>query len=54
MYEAGHPKQCSVTAWRDRVGRWGAPMEGTHECLWPIHIDFWQKPSQFLIILKLK
>ena len=22
-------------------------MEGTHECLWPLHIDVWQKPSQY-------
>ena len=30
-------------------------MEGTHVYLWPIHIDMWQKPSQFhkVIILQL-
>ena len=31
---------CSVTTWRDRVGRrWrGFRMEGAHVCLWPIHV----------------
>ena len=30
--------------------------EGTRVCLWPIHTDVWQKPSQYckLIILQLK
>ena len=31
-------------------------MKGTHVYLWPIHIDVWQKPSQYykVIILQLK
>ena len=29
---------------------------GTHVYLWPIHVDVWQKPSQYykVIILQLK
>ena len=45
--------------WRDGVGRvvGGAfRMKGACECLWPIHVDVWQKPSHYckLIILQLK
>ena len=31
-------------------------MKGTHVYLWPIHIDVWQKPSQYykVIILQFK
>ena len=31
-------------------------MKGACECLWPIHVDVWQKPSHYckLIILQLK
>ena len=30
--------------------------EGTHVYLWPIHVDEWQKPSQYfkVVILQLK
>ena len=25
----------------------GLRREGTHVCLWPIHVDVWQRPSQY-------
>ena len=25
--------------------------EGTHVCLWPIHVDVWQKPSQYCKVI---
>ena len=36
--------------WRMPWGRrWkgGVRMEGIHVCLWPIHVDLWQNPSQY-------
>ena len=55
----GNQSPCSVTTWRDGVGRevgGGLRREGTRICLWPIHVDVWQKPSQYykVIILQLK
>jgi len=47
----GAQSWCSATSQRDRVGRkvegrcrmrWGA-----HAYLWLIHVDVWQKPSQY-------
>ena len=46
VLKAGAP-----TTWKDRVEgreRGGFMMEGIHVCLWPIHTDVWQKPSQYL------
>jgi len=40
----------SATTQKDRVGREmgeGWEMVGTHVYLWPIHVDIWQKPSQY-------
>ena len=40
----------SVATWRGELGRevGGAfRREGTHVCLWPVHDDVWQKPSQY-------
>ena len=40
---------CSVTTWRDRVGREVGEefkKEGSHVRLWPIPVYVWQKPSQ--------
>ena len=50
MHEAGHPKS---VLW-DKGG--GFRMGGTHKSLWPIHVDVWQKPTQYckVIILQLK
>ena len=40
----------SVTTWRDEVGRevgGGFWRKGTHVCPWLIHVDVWQRPSQY-------
>ena len=59
MHEAGHPKP---VLW-DKPEGWngeGSGREvqdgGTHVHLWLIHVDVWQKPSQYykVIILQLK
>ena len=53
----GTQSRCSVTTWRDGVGRevgGGLISEGTHVCLWPIHVDVWQKPSQYCNYLPIK
>jgi len=48
MYEAGHPKP---VLW-DKLEGWGGEgggggfRVGRQGCLWLIHIDVWQKPSQ--------
>ena len=48
MCDAGHPKPVLCDSLMDgRGGRRVFRMEGTHECLWPLHIDVWQKPSQY-------
>ena len=42
--------RCSVTTWKDSVGRdvgEGFRREGTYACPWPIHVDVWQRPSQY-------
>ena len=38
-----------MTTWRDAAGREvrGFRREGTHVCLWPIHVAIWQKSSQY-------
>ena len=60
VHEAGHPK---LALWdtpegRVRVGREvGAGFRnGGTQCLWPIHVEVWQKPSPYckVIILQLK
>ena len=59
MYDAGNRKLVlcdNLKGWgAEGVGR-GFRSEGTHVCLWPIHVDVWQKPSQYckVIILQLK
>ena len=46
--------------WRGRQALWPLPEEfrrdGSRVCLWPIHVDVWQRPSQNckVIILQLK
>ena len=55
----GAQSRCSVTTGRDGVGReveGGFRREGTHLCLWLIHVDVWQRPSKYykVIILQLK
>ena len=45
----GTQSQSSGTTQRDRLrGNWeGVQDGGTHVNLWPIHVDIWQKPSQY-------
>jgi len=55
----GTQSWCSGTTLRDRVGRemgGGLRIGGTPVYLWLIHVDVWQKPSQYckVIILQLK
>ena len=51
--------RCSVTAWKGGM-RWEmggrCKREGTYVYLWLIHVDVWQKPTQYCkaIILQLK
>ena len=59
MYDAGTQSQCSVTTWRDGVGKEfgaGCRMERTNVCMRSIHTDEWQKPSKYgkVISLQLK
>ena len=58
MHEARHP---NLVLWDNPEG-WGGEgeervvqYEGTHVYLWLIHVDIWQKPSQYckVIIVKL-
>ena len=58
MHEAGHSK---LVRWDNPEGQCGegggrrAQDAGAHVYLWPIHVDVWQKPSQYceVIILQL-
>lgn len=48
MYDRGHPKLVlcdNLKGWIKEGG--GYRMEGTNVCLWLIHTDGWQKPSQY-------
>ena len=54
MYDSGHPKPMLC----DHLEGWGVGkvgggirMEGTRVCLWPIHVDVWQKSSQIYKII---
>ena len=58
MHESGHPKQVlwdNQEGWEGEGGG-GFRMGGTHEYLWLIHVDVWQKSSHYCkeIILQLK
>ena len=53
----GTQSRCSVTIWRDGVGRevgGGVQNGGDHVYLWPIHTNVWQKPSQYYNYLPIK
>ena len=59
MYDAGSPKVVlcdNLQGGGGQGGGRGFRREGTHICLWPIHVDVWQKSSQNckVIILQLK
>ena len=50
----GTQSWCSLTTRTDGVGREevrGFSGEGTHVCLWVIHVDLWQKPSQYCKVI---
>ena len=58
-HEAGHSKPVlwdNPEGWGGEGGRWGVQAGGTHVRPWLIHVDVWQKPSQYckVIILQLK
>ena len=59
IYEARNPKLVlcvNLEGWNGE-GCWGGiKKEGMHVCLWPVHADVWQKPSQYCkaIILHVK
>ena len=55
----GTQSWCSIITWKDGVGRVVGGVfrsGGTHVYLWPIHVDVWQRPSQYckVTILQLK
>ena len=58
LYDAGTQSWCSVTTSRGGMGRKVGgrfKREGTYVYLWLIHVDVWQKPSQYCqVILQLK
>ena len=49
----GTQSQCSGTTQRDGVGS-EFQDGGTHVNLWPIHVDTWQKPSQYCKVIILQ
>ena len=52
MHEAGHPGLvlCDNLEGWEGDGRW-VQDGGTHVYLWPIHVDVWQKPSQYCKVI---
>jgi len=38
--------QCSVTTWKGGMG-WEGKRKGIYVYLWLIHVDVWQKPTQY-------
>ena len=59
MHEAGHPKPVlwdQPEGWNGEGSGRGFWMGGPHVHLWLIHVDVWQKPSQYykVIILQFK
>ena len=59
LYDSENPNGGSVTTYRGRKG-WEMggrfKREGTHIYLWLIHVDVWQRPTQYCeaIFLQLK
>ena len=50
MYDAGNPKPVlwdHLEGWDERKVGGGFKREGTYVYLMPIHVDAWQKPSQY-------
>ena len=54
MHKAGHPGPVlcdNLEGWGgEGDGRW-VQDGGTHVYLWPIHVDVWQKPSQYCKVI---
>ena len=50
----GTQSQCSVEGGGREKGKMGVQEEGTHVCLWPIHVDIWQKLSQYCEVITLQ
>ena len=50
LYHTGHPKPAlcdNLEGWGWKEAGGGFRREGTYVCLWPIHVDIWQKQSQY-------
>ena len=50
MHDAGHAKLVlcdNLEGWGEGGGRGVSGGRGSHVCLWPIHVDVWQSPSQY-------
>ena len=50
MYATGDTKLVlcdNLEGWGGEGGRRGVLEGGTHVCLWLIHADVWQRPSQY-------
>ena len=57
MHEAGHPKMVlcnNPEGWGGEGGGRGVQDGGTHVYLWLIHVDVWQKPSQYCKVIMLQ
>ena len=58
MYDARNPKSVlcdNLEGWHGDGGRRSVRREGTYVYLWLVHVDVWQKPSQYckvIILLK--
>ena len=54
MYDTGNPKPAlcdNLTEWGDEGSGGGFTREGTYVCLTLIHVDVWQKPSQYCKVI---
>ena len=59
MHDAGNTKLVlcdNLEGWGEEGGGKGGSGERGHIWLWPVHVDIWQKPSEYckVIILQLK
>ena len=57
LYVAGNPKPVPCDNVEGKIGREVGgrfKREGTYVCLWLIHVDVWQKPTQYCIVIILQ
>ena len=57
LYVAGNPKPVLCDNLEGKIGREVGgrfKREGTYVCLWLIHVDVWQKPTQYCIVIILQ